>query len=254
MIFNACFFVFLPIMMTKSRAIVLRTVKYGDDKMIVDMLTMSGGRVSFILRISKTSKGRIKRQLFMPMTILEVDFDFRQNLKLQHIRDVRLAVPLPSLAVNPYKISIVLFLSEVLSAATVDEHHNESLFSFVADSLNVLDKMQSGFANFHLVFLCGLTAFIGFMPNTENYRDGDFFDLREGCFVSVQPVHGDALDAHDSRLMLSLLRVDYKSMRLFRMSHVDRNRCLDVLMNYYRLHIPSFPDIKSLDVLKQIYE
>lgn len=92
------------------------------------------------------------------------------------------------------------------------------------------------------------------MPNTENYRDGDFFDLREGCFVSAQPVHGDALDAHDSRLMLSLLRVDYKSMRLFRMSHVDRNRCLDVLMNYYKLHIPSFPDIKSLDVLKQIYE
>ena len=39
-------------MLTKTEAVVLRTVKYGDQKMIVDMLTEEFGRLSFAVRPS----------------------------------------------------------------------------------------------------------------------------------------------------------------------------------------------------------
>ena len=35
----------------KTRAIVLRTVKYGDNAIIADLLTEAQGRVSFLVRI-----------------------------------------------------------------------------------------------------------------------------------------------------------------------------------------------------------
>ena len=37
------------------------------------------------------------------------------------------------------------------------------------------------------------------------------------------------------------------------MSRLERNRCLDIMNDYYRLHLPDFPVLKSLDVLKELF-
>lgn len=38
------------------------------------------------------------------------------------------------------------------------------------------------------------------------------------------------------------------------MSRVERMRCLTVIEQYYRLHLPDFPELKSLDVLKELFD
>ena len=53
--------------------------------------------------------------------------------------------------------------------------------------------------------------------------------------------------------MSLMLRMNYPTMHLFPMSREQRNRLLDVIVSYYRLHIPSFPEMKSLEVLRNLY-
>lgn len=36
------------------------------------------------------------------------------------------------------------------------------------------------------------------------------------------------------------------------MNRLERGRYLEVLDEYYRLHVPEFPELKSLDVLKEV--
>ena len=79
------------VMLTKSQAIVLHSIKYGETRLIVDMFTRNFGRQSFIVSIPKTPKGKIKKQFFQPLTLLEIETDIRQNLQLQKLGDVRLA-------------------------------------------------------------------------------------------------------------------------------------------------------------------
>jgi DNA repair protein RecO (recombination protein O) len=50
-----------------------------------------------------------------------------------------------------------------------------------------------------------------------------------------------------------VMRMDYPTMHLFRLSHHERNRLLAVAVTYYRLHLPSFPELKSLSVLQQLF-
>ena len=50
-----------------------------------------------------------------------------------------------------------------------------------------------------------------------------------------------------------LMRMDFSTMHLFRLSHQERNRIAEVLLHYYRLHIAQFPELKSLDVLKELW-
>ena len=47
--------------------------------------------------------------------------------------------------------------------------------------------------------------------------------------------------------------MNYRSMRLFRMNRAQRNFILDCLLAYYRLHVPEFPELKSVEVLREIF-
>ena len=42
-----------------------------------------------------------------------------------------------------------------------------------------------------------------------------------------------------------MMRMDFPTMHLYRLNHTDRNRIVDVLLQYYRLHIPQFPELKT---------
>ena len=240
-------------MLTKTQAIVLHSLKYGETRLIVDMFTRSMGRQSFIVSIPKSTKAKIKKQLFQPLSILEIEFDSRPKVQLQKLADVRLALPFSSIPFHAHKLSISLFLAEFLYYALRGEQENELLFDYVANSLLWLDGQQDRFSNFHLVFLMRLSRFLGFYPNLDHYQSGDYFDLRESMFQSVPPVHRDFLFPEEANKVQLMMRMDFPTMHLYRMSHDDRNRLLEVTLKYYRLHLPDFPELKSVSVLQELY-
>lgn len=240
-------------MMTKTRAIVLRQLKYGDQSLIVDMLTCDLGRVSFVVRVPKTAKGKMKKQLFQPLTILDVELDFRERVQLQHLRDVRVAIPYRHVGTDAVKMAEVLFLAEFLHYATRDEQQNVSLYSFVETSLQWLDMATDGYANFHLVFMMRLTRFIGFFPNLDDYQPGCCFDLREARFTPLTPIHADFLKPLEAERIVTLMRMSLDTMHLFRMNRSERNRITDILVRYYRLHVPQMPELRSLPVLQELF-
>ena len=241
-------------MLTKTQAIVLHSLKYGETRLIVDMFTRSQGRQSFIVSIPKSVKGKIKKQLFQPLTLLEIESDLRPKLQLQKLSDVRLASPFSSIPFDPNKLSISLFIAEFLYYALRSEQHNEPLFDYIVNSIQWLDAQTDRFANFHLVFLMRLSHFLGFYPNLDHYQTGDYFDLRESIFLSAPPVHRDFLHPQAAEKIQLMMRMDFPTMHLFRMSHQERNRLLEVSLIYYRLHLPDFPELKSVSVLQELYQ
>ena len=241
-------------MLTKTQAVVLHAIKYGETRLIVHMFTKVFGRQAFIVSIPKTPKGKVKKQFFQPLTILEIETDIRPRQQLQKLHDVRLAAPFASIPFEPDKLAISLFVAEFLYYALRSEQRNELLYEYLENSIVWLDGQQSSFANFHLVFLLRLTRFLGFYPNLDDYKDGDYFDLRESVFMPMPPVHRDFLHPEEAQKVQLMMRMDFPTMHLFRMSHQERNRLLEVSLKYYRLHLPDFPEMKSIEVLQALYQ
>ena len=242
------------IMLTKTQAIVLHSLKYGESRLIVDMFTRTFGRQSFIVSIPKTSKSKIKKQFFQPLTLLEIETDIRPKLQLQKLADVRMLTPFASIPFEPDKLAISLFVAEFLYYALRSEQRNELLYDYLEYSIMWLDGQQASYANFHLVFLLRLTRFLGFYPNLDDYEEGDYFDLRESEFMRNTPVHRDFLHPEEAQKVQLMMRMDFPTMHLFRMSHHDRNRLLEISIKYYRLHLPDFPEMKSIEVLQALYQ
>ena len=252
-------------MLSKTEALVLHSIKYGEQKLIVDMFTRQHGRLSFLLTIPKTAHGKLRKQYFQPLTMLMIESDVRQQLQLQKLRDAAILLPLPTLLSDPSKLSICLFLSEFLYHALKGEQRNEPLFDYVATSLQWLDSREQDYANFHLVFLMHLSRFLGFYPNLEEKGDWHYqhierrgeralyFDLQAASFCTAPPVHRDFLMPEEAGILRLMMRMDFPTMHLFRLNRQQRDRCIEVALQFYRLHLPDFPDLRSLSVLKELW-
>ncbi len=243
-------------MLVKTEAVVLHSFKYGENRLIADLFTREHGRLSFIMNIPKTSKGRLKKQLFQPLSLIDVECDLRPNVQLQHLRDARMTDPFSSIPFEPAKLAISLFIAEFLYHALRGEREgNAQLFDYMTNSIRWLDAATTGYANFHLAFLMRLSRFLGFYPliKEEGARSDTYFDLRAGTFCSEAPLHHDFLAPEEAAHIHTMMRMDFQTMHLFRMNRNERNRCLDIMLTYYQLHLPDFPELKSLPVLQELF-
>ena len=240
-------------MLTKTEAIVLHSFKYGEQKIIVDMFTRLYGRMAFVAAIPKNAKGRLKKQYFQPLTLLDITCEIRPHVQLQKLSEASLHAPLLSLLSEPAKLAIGLFIAEFLYHALKNEQQNEPLFDYILSALSWLDGKEDHYANFHLVFLMHLSRFLGFRPYLDGYHEGDFFDLLAGTFSATPPQHRNYLIPQEAAIMRLMMRMDLTNMHLFRMNHQQRNRCVEVAMQYYHLHLPDFPELHSLEVLRELW-
>ena len=141
----------------------------------------------------------------------------------------------------------------LLARAVAGEANVQFLSISGSDFVELYVGCETSFANFHLVFLMRLSRFLGLYPNVEEYSSSDYFDLLNACFVSSQPYHGMFVRPEEASHIRTLMRMNYETMHLFAMNRMERNRCLDIINEYYRLHLPDFPELKSLPVLQELF-
>ncbi|MCP3893590.1 MAG: DNA repair protein RecO [Bacteroides sp.] len=242
-------------MLQKTIGIVLHTLKYNDTSNIIEMYTELFGRASFLVSVPRSRKSAVKSVLFQPMSIIEFEADFRPNSTLYRIKEAKSYYPFSSVPYDPYKSAIALFLAEFLCRAIREEAENRPLFAYLLHSVIWLDESDEGFANFHLVFLMRFSRFLGLYPNLDDYHEGDYFDMLNAGFVSTRPqLHSSFIEPDESKRLIALMRMNYETMHLFTMNRAERARCLVILNEYYRLHLPDFPVLKSLSVLQELFD
>lgn len=240
-------------MLVKSRCIVLNTFKYTEDKMISVAYTEAEGFRTFLVRRSKSPRSAVRHNLFQPLAMLELEWNDMAGKQMFYPKSARVYYAFKSLPYDDEKRAIGLFVAEFLNHALRGEPSSKLLFNYIEQSLEWLDGCEGDYANFHLVFLMRLTEFLGFAPNVEAYHEGDFFDMESSTFCPSQPQHPDFLIPEDANRLPLLLRMSYSNMRAFKFAGTERSRLLNFMNDYFKLHLPEFPTMKSLKVMQDVF-
>ncbi len=236
-----------------SRCIVLHTIQYKDNLSIVHLYSENSGRISCFLPISRGKKASIKSNLFQPFSVINLNLQRKPNNEIYTIKEAQIAFPITEIPYHPIKSAIALFLAEVLYRGIREHEENSPLFIFLENSIRILDLCENGYANFHIVFLIKLTAYIGFFPNNEFATENRYFDMLNGVFVVSQPLHNHYLNKQNSVTFANLLRMNYENMAKFNFNKTERGQIIELILEYYTLHLHSFSTIKSLDILKMLF-
>lgn len=243
-------------MLVSSRAIVLRTIKYSDSTLIVNAYTESGGRMSFAVRIPKTSHARLKSVLFAPGAALVVEWnEHGASSALPRIRSARPECVMPDIGGSPAKMAVCMFMLEVATATLRAPVADARMFEFLLTSLRLLDAERESCANFHIVFLLHMAELLGFRPDIDSYADGRWFDMADGRFTDHAPADPDLAVAPDeARHIPTLMRMRYNVAARLRIPRAQRARLLAGIISYYAIHVPAFPALKSPEILRELFD
>lgn len=236
----------------KATGVVLHTLKYGDNSLVVFMLTDLKGRASFMVRGVKSGKGGNKLALFQPMFVVEFEAVSSPKAQMDTLREVHSAISLESLPFDIVKSTIALFMAEVLYRLVRDVEPESPLFDFVYNVVQSLDEAQTGVPNFHLKFMVELSRYMGFYPSSD-YRDGDVLDIREGVFVGAEPSHGDSMSVENSRILALFMSTDFDKLDSIPMNRALRDSFLSAMLEYFDYHLDSVRNIRSVEILRTVF-
>ena len=241
-------------MQTKTKGIVLRVIPYKENQMIVHIYTLHYGRVAYIATRHRGKKSTLTKALGIPLAVLDMEVEHLPKRDLQKVREARLAFPLTNTLCHPIKNTVALFLSEILFRTVRETEADERMFSYMENALHILNDTDLGLANFHITFLFGLSHYLGILPHIDSYEPNAYFDMQNGCFTPAQPLHSHWLEKGESHVLRRLFRMSFENMSLYAFSRKERQRILELILTYYRLHLPEFGDIKSWEVVCSLFE
>jgi DNA repair protein RecO (recombination protein O) len=240
-------------MLEKTRGIILHQIKYTDSGVVTHAYTRKFGRQSFLIRGMRNKKTGKHSILVQPLFVLDLVFYYKPSHDIQSMKEFSVSSTPYDIYSNIKKSAVALFLGEVLYSVLREESANEELFDYVEKAIMYFEESNDHFANFHIAFLAGLSSYLGFEPNIRSDSRDKYFDMQNGSFVQLPPVHGDYADEEVSDILADFFSSSYDSTKEISLTGKARNQVLETLIRYYSLHLPGLKKIKSLEVLKTIF-
>ena len=220
--------------------------------MFTSILTCSEDR-HYLANSIKGKKAKFRSNLLQPLSLLEMEAYHKENRELQRLKEIRNYIPYHSIPVDPYKSSQAMFLAEILYKVLREEDPNPDLYDFLEHSLQFLDIAEQHTVNFHLLFLVQLTRYLGFFPENQYDENRNLFDMRNGQFKEARSLHPDFFDVDSSAVLNLLLNTNFESLSRVNISHEERIKFLNFLMDFFSLHMSGFGKVRSLPVFNEIF-
>lgn len=240
-------------MLQKTKCIVLNQIRYSDSGLIVQAYTRELGRVSFMIKGMRSKRSGKHNVLFQPMFILDAILYFKESHSMHMLKEFSVSYSPAGIYSDVRKSCMALFLGEIMGTVLREENQNYELFDFIENSVKYFDSSNSGFSNFHIAFLIGLSSFLGFEPGKRTQPEGRYFDLADGTFDILPPVHGNYASEEISGILARFFAASYDSMSSIPLTGAMRNDVLETIIRYYSIHLPMLKKLNSLQVMKEIF-
>lgn len=216
-------------MVHSTPLIVLSSTKVGEGSLVLVTLSPGWGRRSFITGVGK----KVGTSMFLPLSLLEAEIVENPKSDLWRLRNPMAGEPLAGIRSNILKNTMTLFMSEVLVRTLRDGANEEGLYDWCRSSILTLDALQSDFANYHLRFLLEFAGALGFSPALED----------------LAPFAGEHY-----ALLGQFLRSTPAQTLLIPMNGEQRGAVAGLLLDYIAYHTDTRLNVRSLQVLREIYK
>lgn len=240
-------------MTDKEQIVVLHTIKHSDSGVVVQCYSRERGREALYLRVSQ--KNKVKISNFHRLSILDI-ITYSKNSYMPVIREYASAYKLDSIRSDVYKSTVAIFLSELLLKSVREAEGERSLYDFLVSSVNMLENMEEGIANFHLHFMVRLCKFMGIMPVNDYSGPESIFSLPAAKFADTlkneKPL-SPFLSRQESELLYRLMVTPVSMIGRIECNGELRSKFAKEILKYISYHLGTDIELKSLDVLHEVF-
>jgi DNA repair protein RecO (recombination protein O) len=243
-------------MITKTEAIVLRTVEFQESSLIATLFTRKHGKIAVIAKGARKPKSKLAAFL-VPGQLLEVVYYMRQNRSVQTLSDVSYLQKLDKLRVDMEKMALAVTTLELAAQLVHDNEENDDLFLFLLKMLpwlNDRDQVSRTIFPYIQIRLAQLSG-IG-LQFEEEYGTEDqigYINIETGT-LSTEAEGGKSVRL--TPLQFAFVRESLHSMKsaIFEMNlkKNELTELIEYLDSYFRYHIDGIRPRKSDAIFDQI--
>lgn len=227
-------------MLKKTSGIVIHYIKYRETSIIVRIFTRELGLKSYVVNNVRSAKASTKIAFYQPLSLLDLVVYDREGASLNRISEVKLSHAFQRIPFDFYRSGVAMFVGEVTGKAIYDNYQNESLFDFLKEAIVYLDGGNINLSIYPHSFLLQLSQFLGFSPaNAEEFYE----QLQHG--VGTFP-----LSEEEKKYVDELMNATLDSQ--IKIPGIIRRRLMDHLLLFYKLHLDTFAEVKSVKILVQM--
>ena len=238
-------------MIVETDAIILQTLKYSETSIIAHIYTQAFGNGTYIMNNVRTN--RSKMAFFQPLSLVHITAYRKKDTKQIHRLTSISFVQVPQSITGTFsKSSMALFIGEMVNRIFTEEEENPSFFAFFKSFVVLLENTTSNYANLHILFLLHLTKFMGVAPQDNFSVEKTMFSLLHAQFVDAD-TNNDCLSEKQSVLLHRILQTNEITDSIA-LTNSERQELLQILLRYYDVHICKTQNIKSLEILKMVFE
>jgi DNA repair protein RecO (recombination protein O) len=235
-----------------TKGVVLHCMDYSETSIIAKVYTEQLGLQSYMAKGVRKKGARIKRNLFAPLSIIQLVANHKEGEGLRVIRDASCEFQLNGIATDMAKTAVSIYISELLTRSFSAQMADPNLYEFIEDAILNLDRATSSIAGFPLAFTIGLTQFLGFDPHNNFSISNTYFDMAGGNFCAHPPDHPYYFCSPLSDSLSEVLTALNAGVVSIRTDYATRSELLSKMLEYFRIHIPAFGGIKSVQVLSDV--
>jgi DNA repair protein RecO (recombination protein O) len=236
-----------------TQAIVLQHIKYGDTSLICQVYTENFGRRSFLFKGVRSKSSKIHPNILQTLFIINLQAYFKEGKDISLVKEASAGIIFTHFPYDNKKSAQAFFMAEILNKCLREEEPNRVLYAFIRNSVEYFDLMDFGSANFHILFLVKLSKHLGFYPSVRENPEEMIFDMKEGIYRENFPQHQEYIDPENSSILQEILNKNYDQLSGLEMNQRMRNELLDYVLKFYSIHIEGITRLKSLIILKELF-
>ena len=240
-------------MLIQTKGLIVRSVKYRETSLILDIYTREVGLRTYVINGVRKKNAKTSASLLQLMNLVELNAYENEQRDINRIREVRSAYLYKEIPFRIQKSAVGQFMLEMVRKSIREKEKNIRLYDFLESSFIYLDETQFSIANYHISFLLGFAAQLGFAPDSNHSEAKPFFDLREGQFVATAPYHRDYLSETESKGLSLFLENDFQDHHSIQLSKEKRARLLERIIDFYRIQTGDMGPIRSMDVFRELF-
>jgi DNA repair protein RecO (recombination protein O) len=156
-------------MITKTDAIVLKTMKFRDTSKIVTFYTRRYGKLKGVAKGARQMKSKFGASL-EPMTRVALVLYRKEHRDLQLVSQCDIVRYYKRIHSEIERMSVALSILDLVNQLAHDEEENADLYRLLVETFEQLEQTSKNFVNLFYAFELRLAGLFGFSPALEVCR------------------------------------------------------------------------------------
>jgi len=243
-------------MVTKTEAVVLRTVDYSESSLIVTLFTRKHGVIAVIAKGAKRPKSRFAAHM-VPGQVLEVVVYIKQTRSVQTISEASYLLKLDQLRIDMEKLALATTTLELVNQVLHENEVNEKLFAFLVKFLRWINSYDHPgriifpYVQLRVMELIG----IGIQPeeNVTGQTGVGYMNIDLGTLSQhAEGAESIMLSPSQLKFVKDTLVSKKQSIFLIDLNKNELSELIEYLDKYIRYHIEGVKPRKSDQIFEKI--